>query len=527
MNFGTVMHPETEKLKAGIFFAGGGGISKGLEPFKKALQIVWLLNHDAIAIKTSSFHNQGTTVYWSDVYMQDEKEMEPVHLVQASLECDAHTEANTDEIKDKASYAMGWEFFRYLPHLNPLVIHIENVPAFKKWAVLDEEGKVIKGTEGVEFERWKKAIMDLGYEYKESIRNAADDGLPTRRKRYFAFFYRPGIEINFPESTHNEHGTNGKKKWKACREFIDLEDTGVSIFGRKFNKKLPKHLRRPLVSNSQKRIAGGIKKQNPELYQFLCKYHAGIKSERSYSLDEPLRTVDTSNRHQLVTVDGGQFLQDHCHTDGYQNVDSPLKTQLTWQTKQLVTLEKLQFIMDHCYSDKSQSIDEPLGVQTTRQSKQLVEVDDSFVVQYYGGSIQSNSLDEPINTIPCRDVHQLVRVEKMQFLTTYFNSNGNPGTNNQSLDKPISTIMSKLKHQLVTILDNFDIKVRFLKAEELAECSTFPRDYFSHPELKLSQKHAIQLIGNAVPPEWITFQMQQNIESILNYKLFKSRSKSA
>jgi DNA (cytosine-5)-methyltransferase 1 len=518
MNFGTVMHPETKKLKAGIFFAGGGGISKGLEPFKKRLKIAWLLNHDAIAIKTSSFHNKGTTVYWSDVYMQDEKEMEPVHIVQASLECDAHTDANPTELKDKRSYAMGWEFFRYLPHLNPLVIHIENVPSFKKWGVLGEDNKVIKGTEGFEFERWKKAIMDLGYEYKESIRNAADDGLPTRRVRYFAFFYRPGIEINFPESTHNEHGTDGKLKWKACREHIDLEDTGTSIFGREYNMDLPKNLRRRLVPNSEKRIVGGIKKQNPELYQFLCKYHAGENFERSYSLNEPLRTVDGSNRHQLVTVNGGQFIQDHCQTDHYQNVDKPLKTQLTWQTKQLVTMEKLKFIMDHCHSDKIQSVDEPLGVQTTRQSKQLVDINETFIVQYYGGSIQSNSLDEPINTIPCRDIHQLVRIEKMQFLTMYFNSNGHPESNTDSLDRPLSPILQTNKHQLVTVLDDFDIKVRFLRADELAACSTFPRDYFSHPELKLSQKHAIQLIGNAVPPKWITLQMECNIDSILQYR---------
>lgn len=555
INFSNDAKP-TKKLKKGIFFAGGGGWSCGMKKINE-IEIRWVLNHDRTAIKTSAFHNKGVKVFWSDVYVQDEKEMEPVDMVQASLECDEHTGANPNPEKDASSYTMGWEFFRYLPHLNPLVISIENVPAFKKWAPLDTDNKPIKERSGEEFERWKKAIMDLGYEYKESIRNAADDGLPTRRVRFFCFFYRPGININFPEYTHSDTGTDGKKKWKSCREHINTDNLGISIFGRKFNQKLPKHLRRPLVANSLRRIAGGIKKQYPELYQFLCKYHSGDNPERSYSLDQPIYTIDTSNRFQLLTaenaqflsiyhggfnpehsssldnpintidckdrfqlttVENNQFVQDHCQTDNYQSLDDPLRTQLTWQTKQMITLEKLKFIMDHCHSDKIQSLDEPLDVQTTQQSKRIVEVEDPFIVQYYGGSVQSNCLDEPINTISCRDTHQLIRIEKMQFIAKYFNAWDNPESTSESLSGPISTILGKNKHALITILDNFDIKARFLTAEELASCSTFPRDYFSHPELKLSQKAAIELIGNAVPPEWGYVLIKPNVKSIMEYK---------
>lgn len=520
INFNGDIQGSGQKIKKGIFFAGGGGWSQGIKDLSE-IEILWILNHDRTALRTSAFHNKGVKVFWSDVYVQDEHEMEPVEMVQASLECDAHTGANTAPVKDVQSYTMGWEFFRYLKHLNPLVISIENVPAFKKWAPLDESNKPIKARAGEEFERWKKAIMDLGYEYKESIRNAADDGLPTRRVRFFCFFYRPGINISFPEYTHSEDGVNGKKKWLACREHINTNDHGISIFGRKFNKVLPKQHRKPLCKNSLKRIAGGIKKQSPELYQFLCKYHGGANLQRSQSLNKPINTIDTSNRHQLLTVENFQFIQDHCQTDNYQCIDDPLRTQLTWQTKQLITMEKLQFIMDHCHSDKYQDFGEPLGVQTTRQTKQMVnvDIDNIFITQYYGGSIQSNSLDEPINTIPCRDTHQLIRIEKIQFIAKYFNSNGNPGANTESLDGPLSPILTEFKHQLITILDKFDIKARFLNKEELASCSTFPRDYFSHPALKLSQKSAIELIGNAVPPLWAKVLIEPNLATIQEYKL--------
>lgn len=112
----------------------------------------------------------------------------------------------------------------------------------------------------------------------------------------------------------------------------------------------------------------------------------------------------------------------------------------------------------------------------------------------------------------------------MQFIALYNNSNGNPGANIQSIEKPLSPILSEPKHQLVTLLEGFDIKVRFLNREELAEISSFQRDYFSRPGLKLSHKKAIKLIGNAVPPEWFFKILSHNIETVLDYKL---KSKSA
>src|SRR5690606_21790669 len=107
---------------------------------------------------------------------------------------------------------------------------------------------------------------------------------------------------------------------------------------------------------------------------------------------------------------------------------------------------------------------------------------------------------------------------KLQFITQYFNSNGNPGRNIQTLDEPLSPVMTEFKHQLVTILDGFDIKVRFLEAEELGGCSSFAPGYFTRPELKLSQKNAITLIGNAVPPKWATNFVGHNANAIKKYK---------
>lgn len=522
--------PETKSIEcdpnyeitAGDFFAGGGGVTRALYTMP-GVSVKWVLNHDKTAIATNIFHHKEVKHYWADVYAQDEHEMEPVDIVWASIECTQHSRAKGGKDKDLGSYTMGWELVRYIKHLQPLIIGIENVPEFKKWSPVCEEGKPKPDEIGKEFERWKKTIMDFGYEYKESIRNAADDGIPTRRVRYFSFFHLPGIDVEFPDFTHDKKGKNNKPKWPACKPYIETDNHGESIFGREFNPKIRKHLRRPLVNNSLRRIGGGIKTHYPELAQFLCQFYGGDVKNRNQSLDEPIYTIPTANRHQLVTVEGKppvdelfQFIvQYYGSNNDHQKITAPLNTIRTKDCHQLITIEKLQFIMDHCHTDSFNKLTDPLNPQLTRQTKQLV----SFISHNYNssGKPESNnqSLDVPLNSITTH--------EKIQFITSYFNSSGNPESQTQSLDAPLNTILTQPnKKQLITILESFDIKARFLNKEELAACSTFPRDYFSKPGLKLSNKAAIKLIGNAVPPEWARTIIQPQIPKLLQFK-YKSK----
>ncbi len=468
------------KLKYGEFFSGGLGCASAAKKHPN-IDIRWVLNHDKVAIQTAYFHLPGTQVYWQDIYTQDEHELEPVDIIQASFECDYHTPAIGSKPLDKQSYMMGWELYRYVAFLQPLMLTVENVPGVKNWAPLDENDRPIKERKGEEFVRWKKALIDLGYNYIESIRVAADDGLATTRKRYFAIFYRDGLDCSFPEFTHDEFERDGKLPWVACKNFIELDNHGQSIFGRQFNENLPKQHRKPLSPNSLKRIAAGIPKYAPGFDQFISTYYGGVEGkDRGQSLESPLATQTSENRHQIITLEKFQFIADHCHADFWQAIEVPLRSQLSRQTKQLFTIEQ-------------------------------------FVAQYYG-TIQNQSLESPLNTVRCVDGHQLITIEKLQFIALYFNSNGNPGANIQSIDEPLSPIMSEPKHQLVTLLEGFDIKARFLNREELAEISSFPRDFFSKPGLKLSHKNAIKMIGNAVPPEWFFKILNHNIETVLQFK---------
>ncbi len=494
-------HSNKGEISAGDFFAGGGGVTRALYNMPD-VHVKWVLNHDKKAIYTNMFHHKGIKHYWADIFVQDEHEMDPVDILWASIECTQHSRAKGGSTKNIGSYMMGWELIRYLAYLQPLVIGIENVTEFKKWGPINDKGYPIKSKIGAEFERWKSTIINMGYKYKESIRNSADDGLPTRRIRYFAFFYRDGINIDFPDFTHNKTGSENKKQWVPCKNHIDLDNPGISIFGRKYNTTLPKHLRRSLCKNTLRRIAGGIKKYVPEFNSFICQYYGN--TDQTQSLKQPLNAVTTKDRHQLIQFRG-------------QSIEAPLNTVTTANRHQLITFEKLKFIQDHCHSDNYNLLDDPLNTQLSRQTKQ-------FISAYYNSNgapeYNNHSLNNPLFSITTQEKFSLISInEKIQFISSYFNSSGNPGSQNQSIDSPINTILTGAnKKSLITVLANFDIKARFLTKEELSSCSTFPKDYFSKPGLNLSNKDAIKLIGNAVPPEWARILISPVIKSIKSYK---------
>lgn len=468
------------QLTCGDFLAGGGGMTRAMHELVEGTTVKWVLNHDIKALRTNLKHHEGVKHYWADIHVQDEHEMEYVDIVFAAFECQQHGGRNGTKKKKLGSYMMPWELVRYAKHLQPLVIGVENVPGIKNWAPVDENNIPIEERKGEEFEKWKQAVMDLGYNYTESIRVAADDGLPTIRKRYFAFFYREGIEINWPDATHSKGGKDGKLKWESCGQHIDLDNHGESIFGRQFNENIKPQFRKPLVTNSIERIIGGIQK-NPELHNLLVQYYgANQKYFQSQSLEDPIYTLRTKDCHQVVQIkhkellEKMQFIADYYRVNTYQSTKSPLKTQVTWQTKTLVSF------LAHQYNSNGNP----------------------------GANIQS--LDDPIRA--------LVTEEKIQFIVAYYNASGRPDTQNYSLNEPMRTLTtSSDKQALVTFqefLDDFDIRVRFITKEEAAACTTFPRDYFEG----VPTKDAFRQIGNAVPPDWGKVILTPNIKSIMKYK---------
>ena len=312
------------------------------------------VNHDPQAIRMHKTNHPDTLHLTEDIFKVDLKQYvagRHVALMWASPDCTSHSKAKGGQPRNKGLRILPWAVYKHAKAILPDVILMENVEEIQQWGPLNKRGYPIKHKRGKDYRRFIKKMYLAGYEKiqtKELV--AADYGAPTTRKRWYAIFRRDGKTIVWPEPTHNKGGTDGLKKWEPIWKYLDLQDMGKSIFGRK----------KPLAEKTMNRIARGMDKfvfKCPEPFMvqvnhgggnfrgqsihepmptiterhgfgvispILIQYHSETTKigVRGQALTEPIQTIDTSNRYGLVMAfltkfyksGSGQPLMEPIHT---------------------------------------------------------------------------------------------------------------------------------------------------------------------------------------------------------------------
>ena len=455
-------------------FCGGGGATEGIEQaLGRAVDIG--VNHDKEAIRLHMVNHPETLHLTEDIFEVDlEKYVAGRHvaLMWASPDCTQFSKAKGSKPREHGIRILPWAVHKHASKIFPDVIIMENVEEIQSWGELDENGYPIKEKEGLEYERFMKAMSDLGYEYQTWELVAADYGAPTTRKRWYAVFRRDGERIVRPMETHSETGDLFREKWLECGDYIDWSDLGKSIFDRK----------KPLAENTQARIARGLKKfviDSPHPYivdedkaGYLIQYHSETTKTgvRGQELDKPIKTLDTQNRYGLVTA----------------------------------------FLTKFYKSGTGQSCSKPLATITT--SPGHFGLVSAFLTRYYGGeSTHAVSLDKPIGTFTTRERYAIVSAFMMKYYGT--------GDNTTPCDKPVPTLTTKERFGLVTCgIDSetyaiSDIKMRMLEPEEMKLMQGFPKSYIIDHDIdgrQISRKEQVAKIGNSVVPAMAKAIVQAN-----------------
>lgn len=208
-------------------------------------------------------------------------------------------------------------------------------------------------------------MKKLGFAFDSRVLVAADYGAPTTRKRWYAVFRSDDKPIRWPEPTHCKTGEadllGTRLPWVPVSTCLDFTDLGTSIFERK----------KPLADATLKRIANGIRKfivENEHPYflseqqalPFLIQYHSETtESVRGQTVDEPLKTIDTSNRYALISV----FITKFYKTGTGQEVIEPLHT-ITTSAGHFGMVSV--FLIKYYGNGNGQNTDEPLATITTK-----------------------------------------------------------------------------------------------------------------------------------------------------------------
>ncbi len=331
-------------------FAGGGGASTGIE-IATGVSPDIAINHDPEAIKMHKANHPNTKHYCEDVWQVDPVNAcngHPVGLAWFSPDCKHFSKAKGGKPKDKFIRGLAWVACRWAGLVRPRVIMLENVEEFKTWGPLNRGHHPIKSKQGYTFQKFVRQLQDLGYdvEFRELI--AADYGAPTMRKRFFMIARCDGNPIVWPEPTHGpldsesvKHGL--LKPYVGAYTQLDFSLPCPSIFDTKaeIKEKYGVNAVRPLAPKTMERIARGIKKfvidnANPFIvhgdYNYsivapiLTQYHSYEgDGTRGQGLDNPIMTVDGSNRYGLVT----SFLSKFYKTGIGQDCRDPLHTVTT------------------------------------------------------------------------------------------------------------------------------------------------------------------------------------------------------
>lgn len=355
-------------------FAGGGGASTGIE-MATGYSVDIAINHDPEAIRMHKANHPNTKHYCEDVWQVDPVEAcngHPVGLAWFSPDCKHFSKAKGGKPKDKFIRGLAWVACRWAGLVRPRVIMLENVEEFKTWGPLNRRHHPIKAKQGKTFEKFVQQLTDLGYEvqFKELV--AADYGAPTMRKRFFMIARCDGKPIVWPEPTHAPADSEAVKAgllkpYVGAYTQLDFSLPCPSIFdtSEEIKEKYGIRAVRPLAPKTMERIARGIKKfvvdnADPFLIEIGYGESKGQKNPRAYSIEKPLHTIVAKDKNFLVAPILTQY---HSYEkDGLrgQGIENPIMTVDGSNRYGLVT----SFLSKFYKNGIGQDIREPLGTVT-------------------------------------------------------------------------------------------------------------------------------------------------------------------
>ena len=258
--------------------------------------------------------------------------------------------------------------------------------------------------------------------------------------------------------------------------------------------------------------------------EFVSAYHGGPDGDnRNYPVDDPIPTLDTSNRYAVVESEpfivpfygerDGQdprtrdinepaptvtthgrmgvaepFIVSAAHggnTNPPRDINEPLGAVLGSPKFGVAQ----PCVVNMKGKSKARSVDEPTYSQTTKEHQAVFE---PFVLGQQSGAT-ARPVGEPVPTIAGRGAVSLITGNLRPYIVKFY---GN-GASVADIGDPLATVTSKDRFGLCIPKMGIilDIRFRMLQPHELAAAMSFPKKY----EFSGNREAKVKQIGNAVP----------------------------
>lgn len=347
-----------DKVNIVDMFCGGGGESTGLisAAHDYGLDVnMSAINHWERAIETHSANYPSAEHRCENVQHIEPNTLmasKNTDLLWASPGCQHFSIARGAKPRYESMRSPAWEVLRFAEELRPKRIIIENVPEFRTWGPLEENGKIIKKCKGNTFNAFISGLKSLNYIVDYQVLCAADYGAATSRRRLFIQAVRKdcGKRIIWPKPTNVKDGNIFLPKWHSASEIIDWSIPCKFISERK----------KPLADATMRRIEYGIREfWGKEAVPFIARLYGNSTAE---SIKKPLSTISCSGAQTSA-------------------------------------------------KQRNRKLTEPLSTICTKQEHCLVK---PMLVQYYGNG-HAVSLSDPIPTLTTKDRYALVNPKSSNY----------------------------------------------------------------------------------------------------------------
>lgn len=191
------------KNKVVSLFSGGGGLDLGF--ISEGYDVIWAIDNNPNAVGTYK-KNIGSHIIYDDINKIDINNIPYADVVIGGPPCQSFSLAGKRNVEDERGQLV-WRYIDIIDQIKPKAFVFENVTGLLSAKNSDGE-KII--------ELLIIAFKNIGYTVNQKVMNAADYGIPQKRKRVILVGLKNGV-FSFPEPTHSEDGLILKK-------YVSVED---------------------------------------------------------------------------------------------------------------------------------------------------------------------------------------------------------------------------------------------------------------------------------------------------------------
>ena len=194
-------------IKVVSLFSGGGGLDLGF--LQEGYEIVWAIDNQKDAVSTYR-HNFGNHIICKDINDLDIQAIPGCDLIIGGPPCQSFSLSGNRNVEDARGQLI-WKYMEILREKQPRAFLFENVTGLL--SAKNSRGEKI-------IELLFQAFREIGYTIVWQTMNAADYGVPQRRKRVIIVGIRGEQRFDFPKATHSPDGKDGLKPYVTVSEAL-------------------------------------------------------------------------------------------------------------------------------------------------------------------------------------------------------------------------------------------------------------------------------------------------------------------